>query len=201
MNNDTLWLIEGYLLDDPTIDRQEFEQQMLDDPALALLVAEVAERLDLLASVARQQASHSVSTLPNSSHTGSTLNRSTPSNSALPSKSTQFSRRFLFVVLATSAAVLIAVVPALSNRRSSRLDDLALNWLALASEVSIEQDASTPTVSMVVESDIASSDASDSHNGSFSPAPAINDNASNDHAANEDWLLDNALIFFSDSGL
>jgi hypothetical protein len=36
---DRQWDIDRYLLDDPTLDRDAFEQQMLDDPALAEQVA------------------------------------------------------------------------------------------------------------------------------------------------------------------
>ena len=43
------WDIERYLLDDPSLDSQAFEDRMLHDEALALAVSEGVRRLELLA--------------------------------------------------------------------------------------------------------------------------------------------------------
>ncbi len=177
MNNDRMWQIDGYLLGDPTLDREAFEQQMLDDPALALQVAEAAERIELLSKVVGQASLSAAST------TESSLRSSR--------------RMMLAVMITTAAALLIALIPTQFNRGNSRLDEVAINWLALESEVSSDSDASASiTTGTIAYTDIVQADSEIS-----SPALAANDGTSSENGSNEDWLLDTAVIFFSDSGL
>lgn len=195
MNNDRLWQIDSYLLGDPTLDRQAFEQLMLDDPALALQVVEAAERLELLTKVASQTSLSAASTLTISDLD---LDSQSAPQSTITESSLRSSRRMMLaVMITTAAALLIALIPTQFNRGNSRLDEVAINWLALESEVSSDSDASLSiTTSTMVDTDIVPADSEIS-----SPALAANDGTSSENGSNEDWLLDTAVIFFSDSGL
>lgn len=48
LDQKVLWDIQRYLLDDPSFDRHAFEQQMLEDPSLALAVADEVESLEAI---------------------------------------------------------------------------------------------------------------------------------------------------------
>jgi hypothetical protein len=65
-NSELNWDIERYLLDDPTLDRQEFETRMLADVDLALAVAEQVHRLEALAQASRQLTNWQLAKQPSS---------------------------------------------------------------------------------------------------------------------------------------
>ncbi len=52
MTEEQLWEIDRYLLNDPTLDREAFEQRMLEDESLSVAVASAVERLSMLSVAA-----------------------------------------------------------------------------------------------------------------------------------------------------
>lgn len=105
------WNIDRYLLDDPTLDREAFEQQMLSDELLAEQVAASVANLHLLA-----QAACSVKT-----------------PSTQPARHHLVSSPALWSIL-TSAAVLIVAVSSwqfIERSNDKQLARIADNWSAI----------------------------------------------------------------------
>lgn len=176
MNKDLQWKIEGYLLGDPTIDRAEFEREMLENSDLALKVADAAEQLEQIAQVA-SKANYSE------------IQARVVAVASSSRRQVSASRKLLWTLAATAAAVLIGLtLLSLKNPSGNRLDELANNWLVMETETSSNSD----TVSQFSISSTGSDEV-------VSLAVAIGTDSSVDSAA-DDWLLDSAVIFFSDSG-
>ncbi len=121
------WDIEGYLLDDPSVDREQFEQRMLDDPNLAIQVASAVERLQSVAAVASK-----------SLHA-----REASVAVAVPGLAR--------VLLALAASVVtVATVWSYWHRDSGQLDAVAAQWVQMRQDpvVSTSQD-------LIVDADLA----------------------------------------------
>ena len=112
--NDPLvqWDIDRYLLSDPTLDRDAFEQRMLDDLSLAEQVAVSVADLQAISSGARSAASTAMA--------------------APRTSSSRFSQTtYRWALLATAAALLIAVSAWQFRSTSSdaQLSLIADNWV------------------------------------------------------------------------
>lgn len=182
--NNSQWEIDGYLLGDPTLDRQAFEQKMLDDPILALQVAEASEALALLA-----RASARVSSTRDSNEL--LLQSEAVSSATLGQASMIFERAKHWrakILLAFAASVLLGLGVFAWRYQASvgRLDELAINWLALEREVINETSLVANDVELLAYEVDAGQAGSLVHGL--------------ENSASEDWLLDSAVAFFSDSG-
>ena len=113
-SNDLQWDIDRYLLSDPTLDRDVFEQRMFVDLALAEQVAVSVEDLQAITSVARSASA--------SAAFASSRNFTSRYKSAA----------FRWTLLATAAALLIAVSAWQFRSTSSdtQLSLIADNWIA-----------------------------------------------------------------------
>lgn len=109
-NRNLQWDVDRYLLSDPSLDRDAFEQQMLEDLELAELVAASVADLRVIVSAAQ-------------------LSETVPVDSSSTSKS---QRKAYWAMLVTAAAVLLMV--SVWQLRSSPTDDqlsqIADNWVA-----------------------------------------------------------------------
>ncbi len=170
------WDIDGYLLGDPTVDRQAIEQKMQDDPAFALQVAEAAEQLSLIARVAAT-STDKVLLAPQSVRTDTSTKRFTASSTVTKA------------VVALAATLLIAVaIVAKRGNSSAKLDDVANNWIELKNDITAESSSSIAmTSNSGLEFDVEAS--------------AVTLATSPDGSSADDWLLDSAVIFFSESGI
>jgi hypothetical protein len=167
------WDIDGYLLGDPTVDREAIEQKMLDDPAFALQVAEAAEQLSIIARTAAKSTDQ-VLLAPQSS-------RSESQTKHLP---------VFKVILALAATLLIAVaIVAKRGNSSAKLDDVANNWIELKNDLPAE---SSNSIAMTTSNPGLEFDA-DASAAALATSP--------DGSSTDDWLLDSAVIFFSESGI
>lgn len=171
------WDIDGYLLGDPTVDREAIEQKMLDDPTFAFQVAEAAEQLSVIASAA-EKSTDKVLLAPQSSRTEAQTKR-------LTSSSTVFK-----VVVALAATLLVALaIVAKRGSSSAKLDDVANNWIELRNDITAE---SSSSIAMTISNPGLEFDAD---------ASATTLATSPDGSSSDDWLLDSAVIFFSESGI
>ena len=167
------WDIDGYLLGDPTVDREAIEQKMLDDPAFALQVAEAAEQLSLITRVAATSTDQ-VLLAPQSS-------RAEAQTKHLPVFK-------LVVALAATLLIAIAIVGKRGNS-SAKLDDVANKWIELKNDITAE---SSNSIAMTTSNPGLEFDA-DASATALATSP--------DGSSAEDWLLDSAVIFFSESGI
>lgn len=167
------WDIDGYLLGDPTVDREAIEQKMLDDPAFALQVAEAAEQLSLITRVAATSTDQ-VLLAPQSS-------RAEAQTKHLPVFK-------LVVALAATLLIAIAIVGKRGNS-SAKLDDVANNWIELKNDITAE---SSNSIAMTTSNPGLEFDA-DASATALATSP--------DGSSADDWLLDSAVIFFSESGI
>ena len=167
------WDIDGYLLGDPTLDHQAIEQKMLDDPAFALQVVEAAARLSIIAKVA-------------AASTDKVLLASQSSRSDASTKSWTVIK--IVVALAATLLIAIAIVTKRGNS-NAKLDDVANNWIELRNDITAEASNSiamtTSNSGLEFEADASSAVLATSPDGSSA----------------DDWLLDSAVIFFSESGI
>lgn len=171
------WDIDGYLLDDPTVDREAIEQKMLDDPAFALQVAEAAEQLSLIARVAAT-STDKVQLAPQSDRTDTTTKR-------IPASST-----VIKAVVALAATLLVAVaIVSTRDKSSAKLDDVANNWIELKDDITAE---SSNSIAMTTSNPGLEFDA-DTSGAALTTSP--------DGSSADDWLLDSAVMFFSESGI
>lgn len=170
--SDSTWEIDGYLLGDPSVDRQSIERRMLDDADFAMRVAEAAETLDLLAVAARSTQSCAATVV------GASTNI-VPRNNIHSSHS---SATFVWkAVLAIAAILVIGIASTLLFNVTQRgYDEVANSWLALGQEVLPGGSAPVESVAqdgiVDLEAEIAASDIDD-----------------------EDWLIDSAIAFYSDT--
>ena len=167
------WDIDGYLLGDPTVDREAIEQKMLDDPAFALQVAEAAEQLSLITRVAATSTDQVL----------------LAAQSSLPKAQTKHLPVFK-VVVALAATLLVAVaIVAKRGNSSAKLDDVANNWIELKNDITAE---SSNSIAMTTSNPGLEFDA-DASASALATSP--------DGSSADDWLLDSAVIFFSESGI
>lgn len=166
------WDIDGYLLGDPTVDCEAIEQKMLDDPAFALQVAEAAEQLSIIARTAAK-STDKVLLAPQSSRS--------EAQTKLP----------VFKVVVALAATLLFAVAIIAKRgnSSAKLDDVANNWIELKNDITAE---STNSIAMTTSNPGLEFDA-DASATALATSP--------DGSSADDWLLDSAVIFFSESGI
>lgn len=189
------WEIHRYLLDDPSFDRDTFEQRMLEDTDLALAVADEVERLELIqrtvvsSSTARDCATQVVTGRDTSTEheRGSTTRR-----------------RQVTVLLGTAIALLILLgsfqwfAPNGAGNRTNTalvhpvvepgLEETAEFWLgmqdgdALIEELAIDSlafDSSNTTIALETETEIDSTDETlDS--------------------SDSDWMLDIAIGYYGE---
>jgi anti-sigma-K factor RskA len=114
-NRDSQWDIDRYLLSDPTLDRDAFEQRMLDELSLAELVAASVACLHAISSAARTAAISSAIVSPLTSQNGNHRG----------------AYRWAMLV---SAAVLLMAVSVWQFRSTANDDQLSLiadNWVAI----------------------------------------------------------------------
>lgn len=165
------WDIDGYLLGDPTVDREAIEQMMLDDPAFALQVAEAAEQLSIIARTAAKS-------------TDKVVLAPQPVRSEARSKFPVIK----FIALAATLLIAVAIVSTRDNS-SAKLDDVANNWIELKNDITAE---SSNSIAMTTSSPGLEFDA-DTSAAAMATSP--------DGSSGDDWLLDSAVIFFSESGI
>ena len=113
-NQNAQWDIDRYLLSDPSLDRDAFEQRMLDDLSLAEQVAASVADLNTISSAAR-----------------------------LPHKTSRFAKpaRFSGWSMLVTAAALLMTVSAWQLRNSSnddQLSQIANNWVAFEGLTTVE---------------------------------------------------------------
>jgi hypothetical protein len=173
--SDNTWEIDGYLLGDPSVDRQSIEQRMLDDPDFALKVAEAAETLEMFAVAAKSIQSLAVAanaatiTLPTITHPS--VIQSSHSSGASVWK----------IALAIAAMLVMGAASILFFNGNQRgYDEVANSWLALGQELlpgsSAPIESDVPDGILDFEVEIAASDIDD-----------------------DDWLIDSAIAFYSDT--
>lgn len=110
-NNQNLqWDVDRYLLSDPSLDRDAFEQRMLEDLELAELVAASVTDLQVIASAVRQPETVS----------------------AVSFSTTKFQQKTYWAMLVTAAAVLltVSVWQLRSATNDDQLSQIADNWVA-----------------------------------------------------------------------
>lgn len=119
-DDDQQWDVERYLLNDPALDRDAFEQRMLDDTSLAEQVAASVAHLSLVAEAASGTSAYSAHCQTASALRTQAMRRTTP---------IWISR---FVALASAATLIFAI--SVWQFRSTTNDDqlarIAENWTA-----------------------------------------------------------------------
>ncbi len=173
---DLQWTIERYLLDDPTFDRDVFEQQMLADISLAEQVA---------ASVAHLQLVSATADINRIQYPAMPSSRTAQAAQPGAAVSTWMVR---LAVLASAAALLIAISAWQLRfaRNEDQLARIADNWTAfenLNSEEALE---------------LVSASESDSHSTDFLRDTDPRSDAPNESTSNEqaDWLVEAAREFY-----
>lgn len=122
--DDLQWEVDAFVLGDPSIDVQAFEARMLDDPELALRVADAVEELAWLAAGAQAPVSSAVQKVRLASGvelaTGrvNTVSGSSPRSSAMGT--------FYRVFACCAAVALLAVVWQFAERSGHSRGELAL---------------------------------------------------------------------------
>lgn len=135
ISRDRQWQIDRYLLDDPTLDRETFEQQMLADVSLAEQVAASVVNLQDLKIAAASAATSTVAIAPSTDD------------------SVHGSRIPVWATLATVAALLLGIIcwhqaPSPTDVKSSaeisanevQLSQMAEHWLAFDNQFSVHQE-------------------------------------------------------------
>ena len=173
------WNIDRYLLDDPTLDREAFEQQMLADTSLAEQVAASVLNMQLLA-----QAVSTIKPTP-------VAPASSPSAAPLvvPVTDRSSMHRPALWLMFTSAVLLIVAISSWQFRRFSSDDQLARiadNWNA------IETLSATESLDLVLASD--SSDVLTSEATTFTPQTSEDSGA--ESSEQSDWLVEAAREFY-----
>lgn len=168
------WQIEGYLLEDPTIDRDVIEQQMLDDTDFALRVAAAAERLELIALAA------SASPVPAfplvSSNSGGIVGSAPESANPVASKFSMWK-----LALAVAATIIIGMASTLAIRGHQRgFDEIANSWLAIEKEM-LPIEYSPAEIAI--------------HDAAFDTDIDL---MALSNADSDEWLIDGAIAFFSE---
>ena len=173
------WNIDRYLLDDPTFDREAFEQQMLADTSLAEQVAASVLNMHLLAQAVGVPAPTLVA--PASSPSAAPLVVSSTDHSAM--------HRPALWLMFTSAVLLIVAISSWQFRRFSSDDQLARiadNWNA------IETLSATESLDLVLASD--SSDVLSADTTTF--APQTSEDSGAESSEQSDWLVEAAREFY-----
>ena len=171
--DDLQWEIERYLLDDPTLDREAFEQRMLNDVSLAEQVATAVAHMQLIAEAVDSTSTHRVT-------------KATPTAPAVLTGRTAFDQWiYRSSILASAAALLIAVTAwqYRSHKDDDQLARIADNWSAFENLTTEE------ALGLVLASESHSLDVL--HDDALQGEP-------NDSAAIEqsDWLVEAAQEFY-----
>lgn len=168
MSNLNRWEIESYLLGDPSINRQAFEQQMQNDWQLALKVGEVAEHLEAVARAAATSKSAELN--PSLANGGALIN-----NGGSPIESAKTSSNWQLWI-AVAATVLLAVSIIWYGRTPrNQFEEVADHWLGLQFDQDLQVDSESDVISQRQRS--------------------ISDS---DDVAADDWLIEGAVAFYSD---
>jgi hypothetical protein len=168
MMTDREWEIDAFLLGDPVIDRQAFEQRMLDDPDFALQVASAAEVFELVALAASEISP--VEAVGAASVVGSAPLQVSSSTTGWK------------IALAIAATLLVGVFASLNWFRNAQrgVDETVANsWLALQQERAASDRGALPDNTSDPEMEIVSVSNLD----------------------DQDWLIDSAIAFYSESEL
>ena len=159
-DRDPPWDIDRYLLEDPNMNREEFEQRMLDCPELALQVARRAEQLEAIqaATLAWASGRHAV------------MDRA------------RMVRAASLATLLAAACLLIGLVAwSWLPTGGAGMEELASHWLELEAD---------ELAGVVTEIEPEGQSLNEMHSISTRERPE------NDM---EEWLLDSAAAFFSES--
>ena len=129
-NQDSQWEVDRYLLSDPSLDRDAFEQRMFEDLSLAERVAESVAALQAISSAARVSARASAIS-------------ATTIKSQLTSKnptSPCYQATYRWATLVTAAVVLmtVSVWQFRNTSNDDQLSQIADNWVAFESLTTAE---------------------------------------------------------------
>ena len=186
MNEEQHWEIQRYILGDPTLDVEQFEQQMLDNPEMALAVADEVASIHLLATCDS----------PSPAGTGDAL--------GLPSSNSLGASKSPWVLLGFAASLLVCIFTWL-GQPGPRFPDASSTASTRVSEASLEEFAEQWISLQVATSDSYSAESSyyvvtDGGTAGLDPSDSALELTS-EHEAGNDWLLEAAQLFYSDADI